>query len=411
METTRPAASVGAAATNTMSLPMGLVWRFAAASLIGGIGFSLIMPLAVVRLAQQGYGAASIGFFALLPFLVLTLCIPFTVKLRNRVGRGRTFFFGQVLGIGPVIGFAVTDSYALWCLFGVVGGLYAAALWGLTDTLIAENAPPDRVGSVTGSYQTLVAGALTLGPALPITLSLDFETGSRLAVALMAASFIPTATLGLRAIDAADHTDGITSVLRMFRAAPTLVGAAFLGGLFESGVNAMGALHALRLGFGSASAALVVAVIAAGSLLAQYPLGKLTDRIAMKPLLLAACLILLASSALLPLATAYPSLLWVVAATWGAFGGGLYTLILVHIAKAYRGTGVAAASIVTLMAYTVGGMVGPGLGGVVTEIAPGHGLAVMLVLLSAIMVGVIALGRDLRTAENRPPSSRNALAR
>ena len=385
---------------------MGLVWRYAAASLIGGIGFSLIMPLAVVSLAERGYGAASVGFFALLPFLVLTLSIPFSARLRNRVGRGRTFLFGQVLGIGPVIGFAVTDSYALWCLFGVVGGLYAAALWGLTDTLIAENAPPDRVGRVTGSYQTLVAGALTLGPALPMMFSLDFDTGSRLAVALMAASFVPVATLGLRAIDAADHTDGTTSVLRMLLAAPTLVGAAFLGGLFESGVNAMGALHALQLGFGSASAALVVAVIAAGSLLAQYPLGRLTDRIALKPLLLTACAILLASSALLPLASTYPSLLWAVAAIWGAFGGGLYTLILVHIAKTYRGTGVAAASIVALMAYTVGGMVGPGLGGVVTQVAPGHGLAAMLVLLSGIMVGVIACGRDLKIPEHRPQSRR-----
>ena len=392
------AAASGEAAANAMSLPMRLVWRYAAASLIGGVGFSLIMPLAVVRLAQQGHGAAAIGFFALLPFLVLALSIPFSARLRNRVGRGRTFFFGQMLGLAQMVGFAVTDSFTLWCLFGVIGGLYAAALWGLTDTLVAENAPPGRVGSVTGRYQTLVAGALMLGPALPMAFSLDFATGSWVAVGLMAASFVPVASLRLRSIDAAHHTDGTISVLPMFRAAPTLVGAAFLAGLFESGVNAMGALHALQLGFGPASAALVVAVIAAGSLLTQYPIGRLADRVALKPLMLIACGALLTSSALLPLATSYPSLLWAVAAAWGAFGGGLYTLILVHIAKAFRRTGVAAAAIVTLMAYTVGGMVGPGLGGVVTQAAPGHGLAAMLTLLSAIMVGVIALGRDLKTA-------------
>ena len=236
-----------------------------------------------------------------------------------------------------------------------------------------------------------------LGPALPSVLSLDFQTGSLAAVALMALAFAPVATLGVRAIDEAGNTDrGRTSIWPFFRVAPVLVGAAFLGGLFESGVNAMGALHALHIGFVATTAALVVTVIAAGSLMVQYPLGKLADRIALKLLLMVSAILLLASSALLPFTAAQPTLIWAVAAAWGAVGGGLYTLILVHIAHAYRGVAVAAATMAAVVAYTAGNIVGTGLGGLAMELSPELGLPLLLLTLSAAMIAVIAFGRDMR---------------
>lgn len=398
-----------AAPNATGTLPMTTVWRYGLSGLITSIAFSLMIPLGVVTLAERGHSAADVGVFAMLPYLVIMLTMPFAAHVRNKIGRGRTFLLGLAVGVAQMVGFATTDSFALWCVFAALGGVYAALLWGLTDTLIAENAPSERVGAITGLYQTLLGGALMLGPALPSALSLDFQTGSFAAVALMSLAFAPVVTLGQRAIDEAGNTDrGGASIWPLFGVAPVLVGAAFLGGLFESGVNAMGALHALHIGFAVPTAALVVTVIAAGSLMVQYPLGKLADRITLKPLLMVSAVLLFASSAILPFTAAQPMLIWVVAATWGAVGGGLYTLILVHIAHAYRGVAVAAATMAAVVAYTTGNIVGPGLGGLAMELSPELGLPALLLTLSAAMIAVIAFGRDMRK-EPTVPSPQTAV--
>ncbi len=386
-----------AARSASNTLPMTTVWRYAVSALITSIAFSLMIPLGVVTLAGRGHSAAEVGIFAMLPYLALLLSMPFAVRVRVVNGRGCTFLLGLAVGVAQMIGFAATESFLLWCVFGALGGVYAALLWGLADTLIAENAPSDRVGAITGLYQTLLGGALMLGPALPSLLALDFQTGSLVAVTLMVLAFAPVATLGMHAIDQAGNTDeGGASIWPFFRAAPVLVGAAFLGGLFESGVNAMGALHALQIGFAAAAAALVVTVIAAGSLVVQYPLGKLADSLALKPLLMVSGVMLFASSAMIPFTAAQPALIWIVAAIWGAVGGGLYTLILVHVAHAYRRIAVAAATMAAVTAYTLGNIVGPGLGGLAVELSPEFGLTALLMTLSAAMIAVIAFGRDMK---------------
>ena len=397
---------MAAAPVTSNALPMAIVWRYGASGLITYIAFSLMIPLGVVTLSQKGYGAAEVGTLAMVPYLTIVLVMPFAVRLRNFIGRGRTFLLGITVGVVQMVGFALTDSFMLWFAFAALGGVYAALLWGLTDTLIAENAPPNRVGAVTGLYQTFLGGALMLGPALPSLLVLDFKTGSLVAVGLMLIAFLPVMTLRVNAIDQAGNTDkGGASIWPFFRVAPVLVGAAFMGGLFESGVNAMGALHALELGFAAATAGLVVTVIAAGSLMVQYPLGTLADRLSLKPLLLGSAALLFVSSAMIPLSIVRPQLIWVIAAIWGAVGGGLYTLILVHVAHAYRGITVAAATMAAVVAYTLGSVVGPGAGGLAVEVSPELGLTALLLTLSAIMISVIAFGRDMRTAPARSPAS------
>lgn len=388
------------APAETATLPMAIVWRFTATALVAAIAFALIIPLAVITLADRGYSTVAIGVFAMLPYGLLVLAMPLTAQMRRWLGRGATLRLSLGLGLVQMAGFVVTDSYVFWCLFAAIGGLKAAILWGLNDTLIAENAPPDRVGHVAGLYQTLLAGALMLGPALPVTFGLDFRTGSVVALALMVAAYAPVVTLSPRVFDHGANTDAGTSVLPMIFAAPGLIGAALLGGLFESGVSAMAALHALDLGYAGTTAALVVTVIAGGSLLVQYPLGRLADRVPLRPLLLGSGLVLFLTSALLPLTATLPSLIWGIVAIWGAIGGGLYTLIMVHIAGTYRGTGVAAATIAAMMAYTFGGLIGPGLGGVAMDMSADYGLTALLLALSLVLTVVIAWGPDMRSGRH-----------
>ncbi|MBM3488274.1 MAG: MFS transporter [Alphaproteobacteria bacterium] len=371
-------------ATETARAPdMSIVWRYAASSVLGIVPYGMLMPLIAVALDSRGHTATAVGFVGLLVFAGVFVLSPIAPRLRARYGTIAVHRAGMVLWSAGIAGILIDDGYLWWCAMHLLIGVSAALLWGVAESLIAEHAPADRLGRITGLYQTLIGAAVAVGPFVSAAFALDIAAAAPVALALMALSWIPVLLIRARHVPAVSGTASLLRWRTVVATSPALVAGAMLGGIFETGINALGAVHALGIGLGGAAATAVPGAIATGSLLAQYPAGWIADRVPVIRLLVAAAAILAASGAVLLAAPAWPWLMWPVAVVWGAVGGALYTLVMIRVGIVFRGSDVVTATALAISAYTLGVMIGPLIAGPAMDASRLYGLAAALVLLAA----------------------------
>jgi MFS family permease len=358
--------------------PLRAVILAAAATLLTVIEFSLTGPVILVELAKRGHSGLEIGAYATAPFLMLLMVSPFAPDIRARLGDALTLRIGLALATASALATPLVDGLWAWAALDLVGGLAAALLWGIAESGVARHAPADKVGSATGLYQTALAAAFMVGPVLALTLPVDFHGLLWVGAALSAAAWAPVTWPGaLAGLGHGDHghLDIAGAWKLVLTAAPALLVAALLGGLYETGVGPVATAFAARhLGEFAVG---VPAVVAAGSLAAQWPIGLLADRIGVGKVMAATMLALAAAGAAFAFAEQTPWLIWPLAAIWGAIGGGLYTLVMIEVGVAMRAV-AATATAAVVTTYTFGGAFGPVSTGAAADFAGGAGVGVLL---------------------------------
>ncbi|HVE54825.1 MAG TPA: MFS transporter [Ramlibacter sp.] len=355
---------------------LALVWRLGAATTLIVGAFAMTAPVLAVLLQQAGYGAAFIGAFSMLPFLLVGVLMPVMPRLLARWGTLRTYQVGAVLQMTGILAYAVADDVRVWTLGSIVGGMGAAALWNTTEALLAEEAPPEMRGRVMGLYQTALGAALAVGPFVPGVLRLEAASVLWLAVALMAGCLLLALTAP--AHDPRRHDLAPTGTWQALRVVPWLALIAFAGGAFEAGLGAVSAAHASEQGMSLRAAASVAGVIGIGSFLVQYPAGWAADRFPLRRVFTGAACALLAASIAVGFARQAPWLLWACGLLWGGVGGALYTLTMVQVAHAFSGRATAGGAAAMITGYTWGGTLGPVASGSALEGAGLAGLAGVL---------------------------------
>lgn len=372
------------------------LWRIGAGTTLIVLAFSVVNPVLAVALQQRGFSAAAIGLFAMLPFLTVALMIPLMPRVFARFGVIRAYRAGLVLGIVSLAGYALTDSYLAWCLWSVIGALGAAAEWNGTEALIAFNAPPDQRGRFTGLYQTALGAALATGPLLPGAVQWLLPAGQTLrtvwllwgAALLYGLALVVTAGPAVGRLRAA-HADAPKDSLRAaLRARPALLWIAFAGGVFEAGLGGITAAYGSQLGMSLGVATSIAGALGVGSFALQYPAGWLADHAPLRRVFQLGGALLLLSVLLFGLAPQLPALFWAAAFLWGAVGGALYTLTMVHVAHATGGGSAIAATAAMITGYTAGGALGPAVSGLMLQGAGVTGQALWLGLLAASVVFV-----------------------
>ena len=370
------------------------VTRIALATALLVMSFAMYGPVIAVMLQQRGHGALVIGTFAMIGFACVGVLMPFLPTLCARFGEVGVYRTGAALWLAAGLGYAVFDALALWSVAAVVGGLGAAAVWNANEALIARHSPPDQRGRITGLYQTLLGGALALGPFVPAIFRIDGQQTLLAVCAVQAVALamvaklpaLPTPSLsGLRPVG----TPAL-STWQALRQVPALASIAFVGGAFEGGLSSVSAAHGAALGMTMAAAASVVGVLGVGSFLLQYPAGLLADRVPPARVFGAAGLALLASSAGFVFSSAAPWLVWACAFVWGGVGGALYTLTMVRVAHQFKGQDVTAGTAAMITGYTLGGAIGPVASGAALQGFAVPGLALWLACLSLLVITIAA---------------------
>lgn len=373
---------------------MGVVWRLATATTLIVLAFSMTGPVLAVLLQQAGHSTATVGAFAMLPFLLVGLLIPVVPRVLARWGVVRTYRWGAALQLAASLAYALGDGLAAWAAASVVSGAGAAALWNATEALLAREAPPDQRGRVMGLYQTALGAALAIGPFVPALSGLGAQPilwASAAVVGLCCSIALGIPGHATRE-PAAQGGDGTWDALR---AVPLLAFIAFAGGVFEAGLGSVSAAFASSSGMSLSRAASVAGAIGVGSFLCQYPAGLAADRFKASSVFTVAAALLLAASAAFAAAGHAPWLLWAVGVIWGGVGGALYTLTMIRVAHEFAGRATAGGAAAMITGYTAGGAVGPLMSGGALQVAGVWGLSAWL---SAMAVATLVAARRMGRA-------------
>lgn len=339
----------------------------------------MLTPMLTLTLAAQGVDAALIGALAAIGSLAYMASLPLAPILLRRLGDRRTFRLALAAGALATLGLTLSEGPVLWAALLAVSGLAAGLRYTVAESWVPALAPEHKRGQAVALFQTSLGAGFFVGSGLLLLTGVHglAPRGLALAATLLALLLL-WPVRGPAAVTTAPQRRG-RGELRgaLAQVGPLVLGAALLGGLFESGLSVALPLYGLATGLSPALAAGLVTAMGLGSL-AQYPFGYLADRLPWARVVLAAAGLIALSALLLPLAQRWPALLILLGVIWGSAGGGLYTLATIRNGELWRGSQLVAASVVTQLAYMVGDAVGPALGGLAIDLAPQVGLPMLV---------------------------------
>jgi MFS family permease len=361
------------------------LWRIIPAFQLAMISFWTTTTLTTLLLIEGGESAATIGLFTALPWLAVLTATPVLPRLVVHLGLRASFQLGALLPLASTACFALSSNLFVWVVANAVLGLGLALRWISADSWVIAAAPPHRRGQVIGLYETLASVLIGSGPLVLAATGIDGALPFLVVAGLLIASLLCLTGSGAPYVIPRTRADA-GSLRAVLRRAPLLGLTALLSGLVEGAGVGLFPVYGVALGFAPTTAALLVSVLALGNVVTQYPLSALADRVPLAAVLRACLVVMIVAPLAWSLLGPGSPLLWPLLFAWGGTTGMLYTLASLAAGQRFHGGELIQAIAACAMLYTLGSVIGPGLGGVALTLWAPHGLTVGLVL-----VGLLAL--------------------
>jgi MFS family permease len=292
----------------------------------GGL-HGLLLP---IQGAIQGFSTFELGLIGTgwsVGFVVGCLLVPAVVR---RVGHVRAY--GVMASVGAVVillNLLIVSPGAWIALRGLSGFCFAGAAM-VVESWLNERAPRESRGTIFSIYQMVNFAASTAGQLLMvITPPSDFFFFAIGAI-LYCLAILPTA------LSTAQHPRAIKTnrldIRKLYANSPVSAVACFIIGMVNGAFGTLGAVYAQRIGLPIPSVALLMAGAVLGGSLIQFPLGRLSDRMDRRKVLvgiaIAAIVIALAIVILQPRDTVVVIGLAIV------FGAAIYPMYALAVAHA-----------------------------------------------------------------------------
>jgi MFS family permease len=355
-------------------------WSLAAiiaAVTVFGVTIGLAGPLMSLTLEGRGVEATLNGLNAGTAFLGVILGPLLTPRCVRLFGL-RNFLltcFAIDFAVFPMM--RVFDSVAAWFILRVVLGMVGSSIFTASEawiTILAGNA-------ARGIYAASLSAGFACGP-LVLSLTgiegwLPFIVGN----AITALACVPLLAVGNSANDLGRGRG--RSPLRMFGKAPLLLLTVALFGLYEQSLLALLPVWGVRIGLSRTVAATSLSAIFIGAILLQWPVGLLSDRVGRFTALRACGAIALCGAILLATMTLSTPALFCLLFLWGGSAAAIYPVALSMAGDRFQGSEMMAVNAAMIIAYGLGSLIGPTLGGLAIDLGGPAGLPQLFILLFA----------------------------
>lgn len=265
------------------------VWPLLLGIVLIMLGNGMHFTLIGLRGGIEGFSAAELaivtsGYFV--GFLSGARLAPLMIR---RVGHVRVFAaLGSFMSAGLIAFPLLTEPWA-WTLLRVLIGFCMSGIYVAAESWLNDAATNESRGTVLSAYmiaQTLgiigAQGLLTLGDAGTSVLFIG-------ASILVSISFAPI-LLSARPAPAVNVARPM-ALRALFSSSPLgTVGIFLLGSVYATQAG-MGAVFGTQIGLTAAQIALFVAMLFAGALVMQYPIGWLSDRMDRRKLIFGAAVV------------------------------------------------------------------------------------------------------------------------
>jgi MFS family permease len=349
------------------------------------LALGALAPLIALLLAQRGVPTTSIGLITSAYYVGFLAGSQSCAAIVDRVGHIRAFTVFAAIGADCVLLHAIVGDPLVWGVLRAATGYAMSGAFLVTESWLNDKVDAKSRGRVFAAYLFVSWSASAVGP-----LALNLHDAANFLFILMgicfATALIPVALTQVRNPEIAGRSH--FSLRRLFALSPLGVVACFAAGLVNSAFYGLLPVYGQATGLGDAHISVLLTTTLVGGLVAQYPIGMLSDRYGRRPTMLAVLVVALvfAVAMLLLQGRVFPAFL-IVAFFYAAMTATLYGLGAGQTNDYVSPREFVSASGGLLFAWAAGASVGPiAAGGLMALFGPSG-----LFLYLALVLGLIAL--------------------
>lgn len=353
----------------------------------GGLGFSD----SVIGLMQSGYPVGSLLGCLIAPRLIM------------RVGHLRIFAaLASVASTAALIHLITYDPWS-WGAMRMLSGFCFSGLYIVAESWLNGSANNKSRGSLLSVYFIIQTGGVAIGQLL---LNLSSPEGILLFIIvsiLISFSLVPM-LVSASATPPYELTERI-SMRELFRLSPMGLTGSFLNGISQTTLYVALALYGKAIGLSNGSIGSLIGFMTLGGMLFQFPLGKLSDRVDRRLIIvgvpgLAIPLCFLLAGLDDPAGNS--ALLYGMVGLLGGLTLPLYSICMAHMNDHLKPNQMVAASGALVLILAIGMIFGPTLGGFAIAHYGPAGFFYLLSIISAltVMTALFRLWSGRSRAEN-----------
>lgn len=340
--------------TNLLRNVAALLAAVTILQLAGGL-LGVRLPLAFTA---EGHSRTELGWVAAAYSAGFMLGAMIATTLLARAGHIRVYAGCAGVFAAATLMLHFTSDPLSWGLARMLAGVAVALMFAAVESWLSFSIHHRFRGEVMSVYMVLTKAALAFGPFLAFGYAPAAPEPWMIAAGIAAVSMAPICFTSAAQPDPPKAQP--LALVEQFATAPAAVIASFGAGLTNSGVLALAPLYAAQH-YGPLSAAEFYSAAYTGSLLLQWPAGRISDRIDRR--LVIAALATLAAVAALMLALFSGHLpRWLAVMIfflWGAGALSFYGIAVAHMADRAEPGKLAQSAAGILFVWAGGSVLGP----------------------------------------------------
>ncbi|WP_207538205.1 MFS transporter [Sabulicella rubraurantiaca] len=353
------------------------------------MGNGLQSTLLPVRASFEEFDPTEIGLQGSSYFLGFVVGCILGGRMIQRVGHIRTFAALASVASTVVLIHAMVVEPFTWAVLRAITGFCFAGLYLVIESWLNERAGNENRGMVMGVYTMINLGVIVIGQMM-LTLS-DPSRFPLFALAsiLVSLAAVPVALTG--AAPPAPLAEARLRPLKLYRISPVGVVGAMMAGVASGAFWALGPAYVVAMGADTRQVAIFMSIAVLGGALIQWPIGRLSDRLDRRIVVIGACLVGAASGVGLVMGvdeTGLPMAL--LAALFGAAAFPLYAICAAHAFDHTAPSDFVEASSGLLLANGLGAVAGPLLASVLMRISGPSGLFMATAVAHLLLAGFVA---------------------
>lgn len=357
------------------------------------IAQGLSYPLFTFLMQQQGMAPGMIGLSAAMTPLGIIASAPLIPLMTRRVGAARLAMVCAIMAavLLALIGF-LQNNFA-WFVLRFLVGVAIDPLYVLSEVWMISLAPPGKRGRVMGLYTAIVGAGFAAGPLSLMLVGTQGWPPFLLGIAAFLSCTVCLFVVRHR-LPGMDGDGGGISLASFLRLAPALLLAVAVTAGYEQGMLSLFPVYGGTYGLGEATVASLLALMIAGNVVMQVPLGLLAERVSPRRLMVACASITALGTALMPLFIG-GSGIWLLLFAIGGFSYSMYSMALIELGNRFSGQALIAGNAAFAVMWGVGGIGGPPGAGFAMQWAGAEVLPWVLAGACAVLVA-FALWRERR---------------
>lgn len=342
---------------------------------ISGFSQGLLLPLISFIFEDRGISPALSGLHASGLYIgVFVSALFIEAPLRKYGYMPMIIIGGATVGIALFL-FPAFEAVWFWFILRLVVGVADNILHFSTQTWLIQSTPPRQMGKIIAFYGLFFSFGFMIGPKVSelvvINEALPFIVSGVLTMIAWPLIFLLPDAPGAKPVDSGAPSS-FFNTLKNFKAVIITSWACFLApmlfGIFEGSLNTNFPVFALRNDFEISQVTWILPMFSFGAILLQVPIGILGDKVGRARLISALLLLGMVTFFMMEIYTDSFWVLMVLFALAGIFVGSMYSLGISYMADMTPAYNLPAGNLIAGMAFSVGSILGPVIGGaIITE--------------------------------------------